>query len=42
MTSLYVADQETIVEMVPQIPGQINLDGQEEEAAPVLKLIKNA
>lgn len=42
VTSLYVADQETIVEMVPQIPGQINLDGQEEEVAPVLKLIKNA
>lgn len=41
-TSLYVADEETIVEMVPNIPGQMALDGQEQEIAPVLKLIKNA
>ena len=41
-TSLYVADEETIVEMVPQIPGQFGIDGAEEDAAPMLKLIKNA
>lgn len=40
-TSLYVADEETIVEMVPQIPGQFGMDGSEEESAPMLKLIKN-
>ena len=39
-TSLYVADQDTIVEMVPQLPGQIDMDGVEEDAAPVLKLVK--
>lgn len=42
VTSLYVADQDTIVEMVPQIPGQIGIGGGEEESAPMLKLIKNA
>ena len=39
-TSLYVADQDTIVEMVPQLPGQIDMDGVEEDAAQVLKLVK--
>lgn len=39
-TTLYVADQETIVEMVPQVPGQLGMDGSEEETPPVLKLIK--
>ena len=39
-TSLYVADQDTIVEMVPQLPGQIDMDGAEEDAPPVLKLVK--
>ena len=39
-TSLYVADEETIVEMVPQVPGQLDMDGQVESAAPMLKLIK--
>ena len=41
-TSLYVADEETIVEMVPQIPGQMTMDGQDQEAPPLLKLIKTA
>ncbi len=39
-TSLFVADEDTIVEMVPQVPGQLDLDGQEEAPAPVLKMIK--
>lgn len=39
-TALYVVDKDTVVEMTPQIPGQVSLDGQEEEAAPILKLIK--
>lgn len=39
-TSLYVADADTIVEMVPQVPGQLDMDGQEEDSAPMLKLIK--
>lgn len=38
-TSLYVADGETIVEMVPQVPGQIAMDGNEQEAPPMLRLV---
>lgn len=41
-TSLYVADEDNVVEMVPQIPGQQRLDGAEQEAPPSLKLIKFA
>lgn len=41
-TALYVADEETVVEMVPQIPGQFGIDGTEEEAPPALKLVKFA
>ncbi len=40
-TSLYVSDGETVVEMVPQIPGQVAFDGDEQETPPVLKLIVN-
>lgn len=40
VTSLYVADQDSIVEMVPQVPGQMGLDETEQEAPPLLKLIK--
>lgn len=42
VTSLYVADGENVVEMVPQIPGQMGMDGQTQEAPPTLKLIKFA
>lgn len=43
-TSLYVAGEEAtgevqVVEMVPQIPGQTNLDGGEQEAPNILKLV---
>lgn len=42
-TSLYISGEDangvTAVEMVPNIPGQANLFGSEEEAAPVLKLV---
>lgn len=46
-TSLYITGKEgtgeiCAVEMVPQIPGQTAIDGSEQEAAPVLKLIKFA
>ena len=41
-TSLYVADGENVVEMVPQIPGQFGIDGTEQEAPPSLKLVKCA
>lgn len=46
-TSLYVAGQRSngsmqVAEMVPNIPGQMDLDGEEQEAAPVLKLVKEA
>ena len=40
-TSLYVADEDTIVEMVPQVLGQLGVDGAEQDAAPMLKLIKH-
>lgn len=40
MTSLYVTG-DTVVEMVPQIPGQYTMDGGEQEEPQVLKLIKN-
>lgn len=39
-TFLYVADEETIVEMAPQIPGQQDMYGTEQEAMPLLKLVK--
>ena len=37
-----VADEESIVEMVPQIPGQLAVDAGEQEAPPMLKLIHTA
>ncbi len=42
VTSLYVADEDSVVEMVPQIPGQLRMDGNAQEAPPVLKIIKLA
>lgn len=46
-TSLYVAGENStgevqVVEMVPQVPGQMGLDGQEQEAPATLKLVKMA
>ena len=41
-TALYVADENTIVEMVPQIPSQMAVDGAEQDAPPMLKLVKTA
>lgn len=40
VTSLYVADGDNVVEMVPQVPGQFTLGGAEQEEPSVLKLIK--
>lgn len=42
VTTLYVADEENVVEMAPQIPGQMDLAGEEESAPAALKLIKFA
>lgn len=42
VTSLYVANEDNVVEMVPQIPGQFNLDGAEQTAPSHLKIIKFA
>lgn len=39
-TFLYVADADTVVEMAPQIPGQTDLYGNEQESRPLLKLVK--
>lgn len=39
VTSLYVADENNVMEMVPQIPGQFCLDGEEQTAPPYLKII---
>ena len=41
-TSLYVADEDNVVEMVPQIPGQFGIEGAEQEAPPSLKIVKFA
>ena len=41
-TMLYVADEDNVVEMVPQIPGQFGINGTEQEAPPALKLVKFA
>lgn len=47
VTSLYVAGENStgeiqVVEMVPQVPGQMSMDGQEQEAPAMLKLVKMA
>lgn len=42
VTSLYVAGEDNVVEMVPQIPGQYGLDGEVQDAPPSLKIIKFA
>lgn len=39
VTSLYVADGESVVEMVPQLPGQVAMDGGEQEPPAMLKII---
>lgn len=45
-TALYITGNEngepTIVEMVPQIPGQIAMDGSEQSEPILLKILKNA
>lgn len=38
-TMLYAVDEHTVVEMVPQIPGQIAVDGSEQETPARLKLV---
>ncbi len=42
VTSLYVADGENVVEMVPQIPGQYGIDGEVQDPPSTLKIIKFA
>ncbi len=47
VTSLYVAGENhtgeiQVVEMVPQVPGQMSLDGQEQAPPATLKLVKMA
>lgn len=42
VTSLYVAGDDNVVEMVPQVPGQYGLDGTVQDAPPSLKIIKFA
>lgn len=41
-TFLYAVDEDNIVEMAPQIPGQMGIDGDMQEAPPSLKIIKFA
>lgn len=45
-TSLFITGDEqgevTAVEMVPNIPGQLDFTGGEQEPAPVLRIVKNA
>ena len=40
-TMLYVASNDTVIEMTPQIPGQVNFDGDEQEAPAQLRLVSN-
>lgn len=42
VTSLYVAGENDVVELTPQIPGQVMMDGGEQDALPELKLVKRA
>lgn len=42
VTSLYVADENNVVEMVPQIPGQYDMNGGEQEPPQALRIIKFA
>ena len=45
-TSLFITSdgngEMVVAEMVPQIPGQFDLDGREQEEPKILKLVKNA
>lgn len=41
-TTLYAVNEDNVVEMVPQIPGQLGLDTPEQEAPASLKIIKFA
>ena len=41
-TMLYAASTDTLVEMTPQIPGQVDVNGNVQEAPAQLKLIKFA
>lgn len=38
-TMLYAADKDTVIEMAPQIPDQIAVDGSEQEAPAHLRLV---
>lgn len=38
--SLYVADGENVVEMTPQIPGQVAFDSEEQRAPYMLKIVR--
>lgn len=38
-TMLYVADNDQIVEMTPQIPGQMDITGGEQEAPAMLRIV---
>lgn len=40
VTFLAVADDENVVEMVSQLPGQLGMEGGEQESPPLLKLVK--
>ena len=42
VTSLYVADEDNVVEMVPQIPGQTGMDGDIQECIDKLQFAENA
>jgi len=38
-TMLYIADTDTVIEMTPQIPGQMGVNGDEQEAPFQLRLV---
>jgi len=46
VTSLYIAGRDddgapTVIEMTPQIPGQLDVTGREQEEPPMLRLVSN-
>ena len=42
VTMLYASDEETVTEVLPQIPGQFSMDGLEQEPPATLRVIKFA
>lgn len=42
MTASEITEELVVAEMVPQVPGQLNMDGTQQEAPKLLKLVTRA